>query len=75
MVDVFAEMIGMVKTNTKLFCKYSIKNLTKDWPGGYYLMSKRSYTVPMDRLLIYIGYRYNYLNFISFIATEGSGNT
>ena len=27
-----AELIGMVKTNTKRFCKETIDKLTKDWP-------------------------------------------
>ena len=29
-VDAGADMIGMVKTNTKIFCKYTNENLTKD---------------------------------------------
>ena len=29
-MDVGTDMIGMVKTNTKLFCKDIIENLTKD---------------------------------------------
>ena len=33
-----AELIGMVKTNTKGFCKETIGKLTKDWPGGSYLV-------------------------------------
>ena len=33
-MDVGADMIGMVKTNTKGLCKETIENLTKDWMGG-----------------------------------------
>ena len=33
-----AELIGMVKTNTKGFCKETIEKLTKYWPGGSYLV-------------------------------------
>ena len=33
-MDVGADMIGMVKTNTKGLCKETIENLTKDWTGG-----------------------------------------
>ena len=28
------DLVGMVKTNTKVFCKAKIEGLTKDWPGG-----------------------------------------
>ena len=31
-----ADMISMVKNNTKRFCKDTIENLTKDWAGGSY---------------------------------------
>ena len=31
-MEVGAEFIGMVKKNTKGFCKDTIENLTKDWP-------------------------------------------
>ena len=40
-MDVGAYMIGMVKTNTKVFCKDTIMNLTNDWEGDYYLVLKR----------------------------------
>ena len=32
-MEMGAELIGMVKTNTKGFCKATIEKLTKDWPG------------------------------------------
>ena len=31
-MEVGAEFIGMVKKNTKGFCKETIENLIKDWP-------------------------------------------
>ena len=37
-MDVVADFIGMVKTNTKLLCKDTIDNITKDWLGGSYLV-------------------------------------
>ena len=36
-----AEMIGMVKTNTKGFCKETIEKLKKYWLGGSNLMLRR----------------------------------
>ena len=39
-MDVGAEIIGMVKTNTKGLCKNTITNMTKYWPGGSYLVLK-----------------------------------
>ena len=52
-----AELIGMVKTKTKVLCKDTIDELTKDWPGGSYLVLRRKSMVPRDRPLIYIGYK------------------
>ena len=40
-MDVGADIIYMVKTNTKLFYKDTIENITKDWMGGYYLVLSR----------------------------------
>ena len=54
-MELGAELIGMVKTNTKGFCKETIEKLTKDWPGGYYLMLRIKPMVPGDRLIIAIG--------------------
>ena len=54
-----AEFIGMVKTNTKGFCKYTFENITKDWPGGSYLVLRIKYIVPGVRPLIAVGYKYN----------------
>ena len=33
-MDVGADTIGMVKTNTKVFFKENIENITNNWPGG-----------------------------------------
>ena len=68
-MEVSAELIGMVKTNTKEFCKDTIEKLTKDWPGGSYLMLRRKPMVPGDRPLIAIGYKYNARKFLYFIVT------
>ena len=32
-MDVGANMIGVVKTNTKVFHKETIDNITNNWPG------------------------------------------
>ena len=64
-----ADMIVMVKTNTKLFLKYTIENLTKDCLVDSYLVLRRKYVVTSDMLLIYIGYKYNARKLIYFINT------
>ena len=52
-MEVGAELIGMVKTNTKGLCKDTIENLTKDWPGGYYLVLRSKSMLPgTGRLLL-----------------------
>ena len=33
-MDVGTDMVGMVKTNTKVLFKDNIENIKKDWPGG-----------------------------------------
>ena len=52
--EVGAKLIGMVKRNTKGFCKDTIDNLTKDWPGGSYLVLRIKTMVPRYRPLIAI---------------------
>ena len=54
-MEVGAEFIGMVKTNTKVFCKYTIENITKDWPGSSYLVFRSKPIVTGERTLIDIG--------------------
>ena len=58
-MDVGEEIIGMVKTNTKGLWKDNVENMTKNWPGGSYLVLKRNIMVTGDRLIIYIGYKKN----------------
>ena len=65
----------MVKTNTKVFCKETIEKLTKDWPGGSYLVLRSKPMVPGDMLIISIGYNYNAQKVIYFIVTDNSGST
>ena len=43
------DLIGMVKTNTKGFCKATIEGLTKDWPGGYYIVLRSKHMLPGER--------------------------
>ena len=74
-MEVGAELIGMVKTNTKVFCKDAIEKLTKYWPGGSYLVLRSKPMVPGDRPLIDIGYKYNARKFPYFIVTDNAGIT
>ena len=69
------DLIGMVKTNTKIFCKATIEGLTKDCPVGSYIVLRRKPRVPGERPLIAIGYKYNSRKVISFVATAGAGST
>ena len=75
-MELVAELIGMVKTNTKGFCKETIEKLTKYWPGGCsYLVLRSKHMVPRDRPLIAIGYKYNMRKVLSFIVTDNAGST
>ena len=74
-MEIGSELIGTVKTNTKVFCKETIENLTKDWPGGSYLVLRSKPMVPGYRPLIAIGYKYNARKVLSFIVTENAGST
>ena len=74
-MEVGAELIGMVKKNTKGFCKETIEKLTKYWPGGYYLMPRINPIVPGGRPLIAIGYNYNDRKVLLFIVTDNSKST
>ena len=74
-MELGAELIGMGKTNTKGFCKETIEKLTKDWPGGSYLVLRRKPMVPRGRPLIAIGYEYNAHKVLSFIVTDNIGST
>ena len=45
-MEVGAKFIGMVKTNTKGFCKETIEKLTKYWTRDYYLVLRSKPMVP-----------------------------
>ena len=74
-MELGVELIGMVKTNTKGFCKDTIEKLTKDWPGGSYLVLRSKPMVPGGRPLIAIVYKYNARKVLSFIVTDNAGST
>ena len=42
-MEIGAELIGMVKKNTKRFCKETIEKLTNDWPGGSYFVLRSNH--------------------------------
>ena len=73
-MEIGVELIGMVKTNTKGFCKETIEKLTNDWPGGSYLVLRSKSMLPMDRQLIAISYNYNACKVLSFIVTDNAGS-
>ena len=56
-MELGVELIGMVKTITKRFCKETIENLTKDLHGGSYLLLRSKPMVPGYRPIIAIGYK------------------
>ena len=62
-IDVGTDTMGMVKTNTKVFCKETIEKLANYWQGGSYLVLRSNHVVPRVRPIIAIAYKYN---------TEGS---
>ena len=74
-MEVGAELIGMVNKNTKGFCKETIENRTKDWPGGSYLVLRIKPMVPGDMPLIAIVYKYNARKVLSFIFIYNEGIT
>ena len=74
-MEVGAELVGMVNTNIKRIFKDIIEELTKDWPGGSYLMLRSKPVVPGDRPLISIGYKYNVWNVLFLIVTDNTGRT
>ena len=69
------DLIGMVKTNTKGFCKATVEGSTKDWPGGSYIVLRRKPILPGERWLLNIVYKYNSRKVLSFFSTEGAGST
>ena len=59
------------KTIHKGFCLAKLENLMKDWPGGSYIFMKITPRVPGGIPLLAIGYKYNSMRVLVFIATEG----
>ena len=74
-MEVGDELIGMVQTNTKGFFKETIENLTKDWPGGPYLVLRSKPMVPGDRPIIDTRYKYNVRKGLYFVVIENPGST
>ena len=72
-MEVGAESIFMVNTNTKVFCKETIDNLTKDWSGGYYVVLSSKPMVPGGRPRIAIRYEYNTRKVLYYIVTDNLG--
>ena len=62
---------GPVKTIHNSFCQATLERLTRDWPGGSYLVMKITPRVPGEKTHLTIGYKYNLRKVQSFIATEG----
>ena len=73
--EVSAELIGMVKENTKVFRNETIEKLTKDFTGGSYLVLSSKPMLPGGRSLIAIGYKYNAHKVLYFIVTDNTGST
>ena len=69
------KFIGMVKTNTKVFCKDTIENLTKDCTGGSCPVLRSKPILPRGRMLISIGSNNNVHKFLYFIVTYNTGRT
>ena len=63
------DLIGVVKTNTKVFCKATIEGLTKGCPGGSYIVLRSKHMVPGERPLLDIGYKYKSRKVLSFVDT------
>ena len=69
-IEVCADLIGIVKTNTQVFCKDTIGDLTKDWPVCSYLLLRSKPRVPRGRLLIFIVSKYNVQKVLYYIVIE-----
>ena len=73
-MEVGAKLVGIVKTNTKGFCKETTEKLTKYWSQGYYLVLGSNTIVTGGRPLIAIGYTYNSHKVLYFIVIDNTGN-
>ena len=58
-----------VKTSHKGYCLTTLEKLMKDWPGDSYLVMKSNPGFPVERPLLSIGYKYNSMKVLGFIAT------
>ena len=74
-MEVGSKFIGVINTNTKVFCKETIDKLTKYWPGDSYLVLRSNHMVPGGRPLIVIGCKYNTRKVLYFIVTDNAGST
>ena len=74
-MDVGADIIGIVKTNTNSFCKDSIYKMTKYCLGGSYLVLKIMTMVLGVRQLIALVCMYKSPKVFSFITTEVEGRS
>ena len=54
-MDVGADIICMVKSNTKRFCKDTIENIRNKFPAGYYLVLSSKLMLPGYSPIIDIG--------------------
>ena len=71
-MEVRSEFIGTAKKTTKGLCKDTIEKLTKDGPGGSYLVLSSKPMVPGGRPIIAIGYKYNARKVLYFIVIENA---
>ena len=69
-----SDFIGLVKPNTKGFCKYTIDNRVKYQQGIYYLVFNKKPKVLGDIPVVAIGYKYKSQKVLNSISTEGSGS-
>ena len=74
-VSIGVDLIGMVITNAKGFCKAKIKVLIRDCPGRSYIVLSRKPMVPGERPLLAFGYKYNSWKVLLFFDTAGAGRT
>ena len=54
-MEICAELIGTMKTNTKGIYKEIIEKITNYWSGGSHLVLRSKPMIPGDRTLIAIG--------------------
>ena len=74
-MDLGVDYCKTVKTTHKGIFLATLEKLTKDWPGGSYLVIKSTLRVPGGRPLMAIVYNYNSRKFLGLIANKETGNT